>query len=122
VKLADIEFATRDGVMIAVLRGEIDMSNAQDLGVALAEATSNELLGLVLDLSEIHYMDSAGIHLIYRLRESLQSRGQTLTLVIPAESPVNDALRLAGVERHVEFIATLDEALSTLGLDAPAGH
>lgn len=100
--------------MVARLTGELDLSNAEDVGRALADAVPNHALALVVDLSQVEYLDSAGIQLIYRLRESLRARGQTLHLVIPTASAANDALRLAGVERHVETIQSVDEALGEL--------
>jgi anti-anti-sigma factor len=79
------------------------------------------VLGVVLDLSAVDYIDSAGIHLVYRLGESLRARGQTLRIVIPPESPASDALRLAGVKRHVDVVAELDEGVRAVAMSAPAG-
>lgn len=73
------------------------MSSARDLSSAVATAATNDVIGVVLDLTDVDYLDSAGIHLIFRLREALQARGQELRLVIPDLSPVNDVLRLAGI-------------------------
>jgi len=121
MRLADLHFSSRDGHVIAVVVGEIDMSNAGELARALADETANDATGLVLELSGIDYLDSAGIHLVYRLRESLRARGQGLAIVVPRSSPVYDALRLAGIERHLTLWATVDAALGSedLGRDAP---
>jgi anti-anti-sigma regulatory factor len=62
-------------------------------------------------MSRVDYLDSAGIHLIYRLRENLRARGQQLMLAIPADSPVQDSLRLAGVTQYLPIAASVDEAL-----------
>jgi anti-sigma B factor antagonist len=112
VKLADVQFSDRERVVIARLTGEIDLSNAESIETAIAEATPNHALALILDVSLLDYLDSAGIHLIYKLREKLRARGQTLRLVIPADSPANDALRLAGVSRNIDTAETLDAALA----------
>jgi hypothetical protein len=48
------------------------------------------------------------------MRENLRARGQKLLLVVPEGSPVNDALRLAGIKRHTEVALTLEEALRSL--------
>jgi anti-sigma B factor antagonist len=111
VTLADVRFTHSGRVVVAQLTGEVDISNADSLRTAITEATPNESLGLVLDLSEIDYLDSAGIQLIYQLRSDLRARGQSLRLVIPSTSPARDALRLAGVERHLETVETIDAAL-----------
>jgi anti-anti-sigma factor len=112
VKLADIQFSDRERVVIARLTGEIDLSNAESIENAITEATPNHALALILDVSLLYYLDSAGIHLIYKLREKLRARGQTLRLVIPADSPANDALRLAGVSRNVDTAESLDAAMA----------
>jgi anti-sigma B factor antagonist len=111
MRLADLQFSSHQGLLIARVLGEIDMSNAGDLARALTEETPNDNSGLVLDLSEVDYLDSAGIHLVYRLRESLRARGQSLRLVVANGSPVSDALRLAGVQRNLDVVETLQDAL-----------
>jgi anti-sigma B factor antagonist len=111
MKLGDVKFTHQDQFLIARMGGEVDLSNAESIGDAIAETTPNHVLGLILDLSELDYLDSAGIHLIYKLRERLRARGQTLGLVVPAGSPSNDALRLAGVKLHVRIAETVQAAL-----------
>jgi anti-anti-sigma factor len=122
MRLADLHFSSRDGHVIALVVGEIDMSNAGELARALTDETPNDADGLVLELSGIDYLDSAGIHLVYRLRESLRARGQSLAIVVPRSSPVYDALRLAGIERHLKLWTTVDAAVGSedLGRDAPS--
>jgi anti-anti-sigma factor len=109
VKLADLSAEHRDGVVVARLEGEIDMSNAEELRKALVRNMTNEVFGLVLDLSEVNYFDSAGIHMLFELREQLKNRGQQLRLVVPPGSPVGDSLRISGVAA----VVVLDEALES---------
>ncbi|MFZ1995566.1 MAG: STAS domain-containing protein [Solirubrobacteraceae bacterium] len=118
MKLADVSFSDHARVVVARLTGEIDLSNANGIERAIAEATPNHALALILDVSALDYLDSAGIHLVYKLREQLRARGQALRLVIPADSPANDALRLAGVSRNVDVAASLDAALEEFSPDA----
>ena len=109
--LADVQFDVRDQVVVCTVTGEVDLSNATRICDAIGEATPNTALGVVLDMSRVDYLDSAGIHLIYRLRENLRARGQQLMLAIPADSPVQDSLRLAGVTQYLPIAASVDEAL-----------
>ena len=114
MKLGDLKTSIHGNVVLARLRGEIDLSNAGELRTAITDATPNEVLGVVLDLSGVDYIDSAGIQLLYRLRESLRVRGQALRLVIPSDSLVNDTLRLAGIERSIEMVEAIDEGIQAL--------
>lgn len=111
MNLADVQFTHHAGILMAELTGEIDLSNAESIGRAIAETTSNQQAGVVLDLSALHYLDSAGIQCLFRLREQLGTRGQSLALVMPAKSASRDALRLAGVTIHVETFETRADAL-----------
>lgn len=111
MNLADVRFSDHDRVVVARVTGEIDLSNAESIESAITEATPNQALALILDVSALDYLDSAGIHLIYKLRERLRTRGQTLRLVIPAASPANDALRLAGVSQVVDTAQSLEAAM-----------
>jgi anti-sigma B factor antagonist len=122
VKLGDVSFSDHERVVVARLTGEIDLSNADGIERAIAEATPNHALALVLDVSALDYLDSAGIHLIYKLREHLRARGQALRLVIPTDSPANDALRLAGVSRNIDIAGSLDAALAEFVPEASAAE
>ncbi len=109
--LADLHITYAAGAVVAHMVGEIDMSNAEDLSAAVIGATPNEARGVVLDLSQVDYLDSAGIWVIHGMRASLHARGQRLVLVIPPRSPVQDTLRLSGGERPDEVVEELDAAL-----------
>jgi anti-anti-sigma factor len=121
MRLADVNFSTIDGVLVAHLFGEIDISNAGELAAAVSDRTPNDAVGVVLDLSDVDYLDSGGIHMLYRLRESLRARGQSLAIVVPAASPVIDAMRLAGIERHLELAETFEEGLGKVA-PRPSGE
>lgn len=114
MSLAELDLDSDGPVVCAHLRGDIDMSNAAELREELSRRTPNHALGLVLDLREVHYLDSAGIHLVHHLREDFRASGLGLRLVIPADSPINDTLRLAGLNWHDETAETVDAARRAL--------
>jgi anti-sigma B factor antagonist len=116
VRLADAQFDSHERAVVARITGEIDLSNAGGIGAAVMDAIPNDANALVLELSDVEYLDSAGIQLIYRLREDLRARGQSLHLVIPRSSAAHDALRLAGVSRHIQLAESVDDALAELAL------
>ncbi len=120
MNLSDVEITTADQVVIARITGEIDLSNVRGLEEAIVVATPNHARALVLDLSPLDYLDSAGIQLLYRLWHHLQVRGQGLCLVIPEGSPAGDALRLAGVMAHLAIHKTMESALGAARADGSA--
>ena len=110
----ELRIETADGVLVARLLGEIDLSNADVVRSGLARATSNEIVGAVIDLSKATYMDSAGINVLFHLRERLRVRGQELRLVVPPESGAYHALRYAGVLDTLTLSESVDAAHAEL--------
>lgn len=121
MSLADVQITLVPSALIAHVTGEVDMSNAEDVGTTVIKSTPNDAQGVVLDLSGVDYLDSAGIYVLYGMRASLKARGQALILVIPPTSPVLDSLRLAGAERPGEVAQGVDEALAIFDSELPPG-
>ena len=112
--LADIAFEERSGIQIARVRGEVDMSNAGELGATLQGMIEQLAAGLVLDFTDTTYLDSAGLHFIFDLAKRLRDRGQRLELVVPPGSPLAATLDIVRVESLAPMSATLDDAVATL--------
>lgn len=106
VKLAELSLETEGSVVHATLRGDIDLSNTRGLREELNAAVTNTVSGVIVDLTEVTYLDSAGIHLFHRLREDLRAHGQRLKLVLPPDSIINATLRLAGLDWSRETVET----------------
>ena len=112
--LADVHFETIDRVVVARLEGEIDMSNASELTTAIIGRVPSDAPGVVLDLSAVDYLDSAGIHVVFELRERLKRRGQQIRLVVAPESPIAAPLRYADVLRTIGAADSVQAAIAEL--------
>lgn len=110
--LAELNLEVREGVPVAGISGEVDMSNAAELTLALQEAVDQQPPGLVLDLTATNYLDSAGLHFLFDIGKRLRDRGQRLVLVVPETSALNRLFELvkidalAPVERDVGVAVT----------------
>ena len=83
--LASLQHGMQGSVVYAEVHGDVDMSNAADLRLELSRMTPNDARGLIVDLRDVSYLDSAGIRLLYHLREDLRAGRQKLRLVIADE-------------------------------------
>ena len=113
--LADLRFEALDRVVVARLEGEIDMSNASELGTAITARVPSDALAVVLDLGAVDYLDSAGIHIVFELRERLTRRGQEMRLVVAPDSLIAAAIEYAGVAGTIETAETVQDAIADLG-------
>jgi anti-anti-sigma factor len=111
--IADVHFERAGAVVVAHVQGEIDMSNAEYLGTAFREVPP-DARAVILDLREVGYLDSAGLRMIYTLRNRLDHRGQRLRLVVAPGAAITEALRIAGVPQAIGAVETVDAALDSL--------
>jgi anti-sigma B factor antagonist len=112
MRLEELHFESSDGALVAYIKGEIDLSNSNKLRASLLDQMTNDVLGLVIDLSEVEYLDSAGIGVLYDLFERLRSRGQALCLVVPPESVVSKVLQLVDAGATMSVVETTDAAVA----------
>jgi anti-anti-sigma factor len=103
-----------DDVVVARLSGEIDLSNATEVGDELGASVPNTALGLVLDLTATTYLDSSGVHLIFDLAERLRTRQQQLRIVVPAGAPIRRVLRIVELGDTVPVLASVEEAVESI--------
>jgi anti-sigma B factor antagonist len=54
----------QDGAAVLAAAGEVDMTNCADLAAAADEALSRASGPLVIDLSQVEYLDSAGLSVL----------------------------------------------------------
>jgi anti-anti-sigma factor len=110
--LVEVNLEMRGGVAVAALAGEVDGSNARELRAALVAKLPQDADCLILNLSEIRYLDSSGIELIFELGARLTTRRQMLRLVVPDDSPIRRVLELCDISSATTVDATVDEALA----------
>jgi stage II sporulation protein AA (anti-sigma F factor antagonist) len=100
----DLRRVDGGGSPTILLSGEIDFSNAAQLARALKGSVSNMDDELVLDLSGVSYVDSAGIKVMFELARSLKDHQQRLVLVVPEGSGVRRSLTFGGLLHAVEVV------------------
>lgn len=87
-----------------IVRGELDLAAepavlAEALR-ALEESTPNRL---VLDVAEVSFIDSSGLRVLLRCRDSAQRAGRRFALRVANNQVVTRLLSLAGVESWFEI-------------------
>jgi anti-anti-sigma factor len=107
---------TREGdVPVASLHGEIDASNAGDIGERLRSLVTNHLEAMVVDLSGVTYLDSAGINLLFALGDQLRGRQQKLAVVVSDGSPIARMIAITGLAHRVPVLGSLGDAVAHFG-------
>jgi anti-anti-sigma factor len=110
--LASVFVWRREGVLVAAVTGEIDVSNAAELERAIAGELDDDAAGLVVDLAGLEFMDSSGVHLLFALARRLAQRGLGFALVMPPETLPRRVLELSGPEPEGWLHATEEAAIA----------
>ncbi|MGZ4243648.1 MAG: STAS domain-containing protein [Solirubrobacteraceae bacterium] len=120
--LARVDIQDHDGVHVAAITGEIDISNVDDVAHQLI-ALPNFAQGLVVDLRLVSYLDSTGISMLHDLAGRLRERSQQLIIVCPQGSPPRRVLELTGLITRttvVDDLAPAVQALRHVAQDLPS--
>ena len=106
---------SRDGVAIAIvaLDGELDLGVLDVLEEAIG-GQADDGSALVLDLSGLAFVDSAGIHALVTAREGLEEGGTRSALVVAPGSNVERTLDMTGVLERLAAHPDRDSALAAV--------
>jgi anti-anti-sigma factor len=111
--LARVKFEDRDGVRVAAISGEVDVSNAGEVAGAFSDL-SGLSAGLVIDLGGLDYLDSSGIALLHDLAVRLRERFQRLIIVSPPSTPPRRVLELTALDAQTLILDELEIAIEAL--------
>ncbi len=100
----------RDGVAVARLAPDFDIAAAVGVRDSLLAALSNRDYGIVVDLGEVTFMDSAGINVLFELAERLEARQQQVAAVLPERAIVRRVAELAGLGSRIAICESVEDA------------
>jgi anti-anti-sigma factor len=99
-------------VDLVTVSGRVDSSNAPILDQALKDLTNDGRCNLVLDLSEVDYMSSAGLRSLVSALRDCKKQGGDVRLATPS-ARVSDVLSLAGLDAIFQVFDTTTEAVGS---------
>jgi anti-anti-sigma factor len=99
-------------VAIIDVNGRVDSANAQQFGEALSNPISSGFRNLVLDLSSVDYMSSAGLRELVAAYKKTNKLAGDLRLVQPTER-VQEILAIAGLDTVFRIFDTRVDAIGS---------
>lgn len=104
-----------DGTRVLAVAGEIHVSTAPELSETLTRAIASGHTRLVLDFSEVEFIDSTGLSvLLNALRRLTRSQG-ALSLVC-TNPTVLRLFEITRLDSTFDIVATRDEAVAHVGV------
>jgi anti-sigma B factor antagonist len=113
--MVSVELSTRerDGQLVVVVRGELDVTQAAKVAVSLAVVAASGRT-VILDLEGMEFIDSSGLAALVHARQFARRAGGDLLLAAPQQQ----VLRILAITRLIEFFAVhacVDEAVGIAG-------
>jgi len=108
-----------DGVTIVALEGELDKLTTDAARVELERAVGGD--AVLVDLSSVGFLDSAGLHMLFRLARAMSKAGGRLAIVIPAKSPLRRVIEITNVGEIATVCDSVEEGLARMRSVSAAG-
>ena len=102
-----------DGVTVIAVSGELDSANVAAVAGKVDAASGPAVAAAVVDLSGLSYLDSSGLHMLFKLARRRGEEG-TLVRVVAAEGPVRRVFDLTGVHKAVPVDDSVESARAAL--------
>jgi anti-sigma B factor antagonist len=95
------------------VHGEVDISVAEALEEALGGAIRDSVGAFVVDLSDLDFIESSGLHVLQRARALLGREDRALAIVCP-HGPVRRVFELSGMSELFALYGSREEAAAAL--------
>lgn len=105
---------TTDGVTVASLTVEIDLANAAQIYSELLRGVPSDSRGLVVDLSAVRYVDSAGIRTFFDLARELQISRQLIAIAVAVDSPLQRLVKITRLDEVAIVASTIEGCLEAM--------
>lgn len=106
---------------VIVLRGEVDLFTAHDLRRAGSEALDAGARRIVVDLTEVSFLDSTGLGALIGIAKRVRPAGGEVAIVNVDET-ITGTFSITGVDEMIAVRPTRDEAVVAVREGAPSAR
>lgn len=110
--MVEINVSNRALVTLIEVSGRVDSMTANQMGSALGTQISDGRVRLVLDLSDVDYMSSAGLREIVTALKSVKRASGDLRIAQPSDR-VREVLAMSGLDTIFRIYETQAEAVES---------
>jgi anti-sigma B factor antagonist len=101
-----------DDLVVIAVSGEVDALTAPQLSAAIDDATTGSPAGVIVDLSKVKFLASAGLGLLVATQEQVTVNAR---FGVVADGPTTRRpITLLGLDSVITLYRTLDEALNAM--------
>jgi len=98
-----IDSHDRDGVTHVALAGEFDLAAIEQFESAIGKLEAEQPPAMVIDLSELRFMDSSGLRALVMADQRARNAGRRLAIV-PGPPPIRHVFEITQLEGRLDLI------------------
>ena len=106
-----VDFDPVEGALLVTARGELDLAAAPRLATVLSMAAAGTEPSVVLDLTEVDFIDSTALGAIMHASTEAESSNKSM-LVVALDGPVRRLLEITNLTGRFRVYPSRDEALA----------
>jgi len=103
VTTAAVKVHTASGAVHIAIAGEIDLANAAVVEEEIFAAVDNSATRVTIDLTDLLYVDSSGLRILFELANRLQTLQTAMVVIAPPGSPSRRVVEISGLGSFVEL-------------------
>ena len=98
-----------NGIRLLKLIGALDLSGRYSIEIEFVRHCAGENVSVLVDLSEVDYISSMGVHMLITSANSIAGRGGKMALLNPQPTVLN-VLDLTGILQIIPIYSDLESA------------
>ena len=106
-----VETERQGDTLIAKTDGRVDGANAREFQTALEAAIGDSERAVILDMTELSYISSAGLRVILLTAKTLQNQNAKFA-VCSLSGPIREVFEISGFDKIISIHATQADALA----------
>jgi anti-anti-sigma factor len=103
------------GSWIVELAGDLDIASVADFSAKLEAMTTESPVHVVLELSQLRFIDSSGLNALVVSTREIESKGGSLVVAAPS-TYVGRVFDLVRLDESVEIAGSVEEVLAARGI------
>ena len=98
---------------VVSVTGRVDSFTAPKLGEALTELTNSGIYHIIIDMTAVQYVSSAGLRVLIDVQKTCKHNGRGELVLVGVPKPIYDTLDLAGFVPLFRFSDDLTAAVGS---------
>ena len=106
-----VKTETKNGLMICRVEGEIDISSSPDIKKIFDKLIAQKIPRIVVDLSNVSYVDSSGLATLVGILKNMRSYGGKMKLA-GMSSKIKSLFEITKLDKLFDIAASEEEAVT----------